>query len=86
MGKLPNGARVEWSWDNENFTVKKNDDGTITVIAENDGDTTFTATVYDAKGNVLAKDTVKMTSESDFFNKIGGFFRSLFGSTTIHQK
>ncbi len=86
VGKLPDGATIQWSWDNNNFDVKENDDGTITIIAENDGDTTFTATVYDSKGNVLASDTVKMTSESDFFSKIGGFFRSLFGSTTIHQK
>ncbi len=84
-GKLPDGARVEWSWDNDNFDVKLNDDGTITIIAENNGDTSFTATVYDAKGNVLVFDTVEMTSKSGFIDKIGGFFRSLFGATTIYK-
>lgn len=86
VGNLPAGARVEWSWDNDNFDVKVNDDGTITIIAENNGDTTFTATVYDAKGNVLVFDTVEMTSKSGFIDKIGGFFRSLFGATTIYKR
>lgn len=85
-GKLPDGSRVEWTWDNDNFEVIKNDDGTITVIAENNGDTTITATVYDVNGKALASDTVLMTSKSGFFDKIGGFFRSLFGSTVIYQK
>lgn len=86
VGNLPDGATIEWSWDNENFNITKNDDGTITIIAENDGQTVITATVYDSKGNALAFDTVEMTSNSDFFEKIGGFFRSIFGLTTIHEK
>ena len=86
LGTLPAGAKIEWSWDNENFSVEENEDGTITIIAENDGNTSFTATVYDSKGKVLASDTVEMNSKSDFLNKIGGFFRSLFGATTIYEK
>lgn len=86
LGKLPDGAKIEWSWDNDNFIVEENEDGTITIIADENGNTIFTATVYDSKGKVLSSDTVEMNSKSDFFNKIGGFFRSLFGSTTIYEK
>ena len=86
VGTLPAGAKVQWTWDNDNFDVTTNEDGTITIIAEDNGSTNFTATVYDSKGKVLASDTIEMTSKSGFFDKIGGFFRSLFGSTTIHKK
>ncbi len=84
-GELPEGSRVEWSWDNSKFDVEKNDDGTLTIIAENNGYTTFTATVYDTDGNVLATDSIEMRSKSGFFDKIGGFFRSLFGSDRIYE-
>ncbi len=84
-GELPDGARVEWSWDNSKFDVEKNDDGTLTIIAENNGKTTFTATVYDVDGTEIAQDTIIMNSKSGFFDKIGGFFRSLFGATTIYK-
>ena len=84
-GELPEGARVEWSWDNSKFDVEKNDDGTLTIIAENNGYTTFTATVYNADGTVLATDSIEMRSKSGFFDKIGGFFRSLFGSDKIYE-
>ena len=85
-GKLPDGARIEWSWDNNKFDVEKNDDGTLTIIARNNGETTITATVYGADGDILATDSVVMNSKSGFFNKIGGFFRSLFGTTKIYDK
>ena len=39
-----------------------------------------------ADGNELARDSVEMYSKSGFFDKIGGFFRSLFGSTKIYSK
>ena len=77
---------IEWDWDNDKFDVEENDDGTITIIAKNKGWTTFTATLYDADGNELATDSVDMYSKSGFFDKIGGFFRSLFGSTKIYEK
>lgn len=84
-GELPDGARIEWSWDNNKFDVEKNDDGTLTIIARNNGETTITATVYGADGDILATDSVVMNSKSGFFDKIGGFFRSLFGATTIYE-
>ncbi len=46
---------------------------------------TFTATLYSADGEVLATDTIEMKSKAGFFDKIGGFFRSLFGTTKIYE-
>jgi hypothetical protein len=62
------------------------DGESLTAIAENNGYTVFTATLYDADGNVLATDSVELYSKSGFFDKIGGFFRSLFGATRIYDK
>ena len=85
-GNRPEGSYVEWTVDNGNFdkTAMNNGDE-LRVIANNKGYTTFTATLYDADGNELAKDTVELYSQSGFFDKIGGFFRSLFGTTKIYE-
>lgn len=85
QGNAPAGSYVEWAWNNSKFDVEKNNDGTLTIISENNGKTTFTATLYGADGSVLATDSIEMTSKAGFFDKIGGFFRSLFGSTTIYE-
>ena len=85
QGNAPAGSYVGWAWNNSKFDVEKNNDGTLTIISENNGKTTFTATLYGADGNVLATDSIEMTSKAGFFDKIGGFFRSLFGSTTIYE-
>ena len=79
------GAEVIWSYDNDNFDVTCNEDGTITIVSDNNGYTTFTATLYDADGNVLGTDTVEMRSKAGFFDKIGSFFRSIFGGTKIYE-
>ena len=86
-GNRPEGSYVEWTVDNGNFdkTAMNNGDE-LRVIANNKGYTTFTATLYDADGNELAKDTVELYSQSGFFDKIGGIFRSLFGTTKIYEK
>ena len=85
-GNLPDGARIEWSKNNSNFDVNTSTSGNeITIISKNNGYTTFTATVYDADNNVIAQDTIEMYSKAGFFDKIGGFFRSLFGSTKIYD-
>ena len=85
-GKLPDGARIEWSKNNNNFDVNTSASGNeITIISKNNGYTTFTATIYDADNNVIAQDTIEMYSKAGLFDKIGGFFRSLFGSTKIYD-
>ena len=85
-GNLPDGTRIEWSKNNNNFNMTTSAGGNeITIISKNNGYTTFTATVYDADNNVIAQDTIEMYSKAGLFDKIGGFFRSLFGSTKIHE-
>ncbi len=85
-GNLPEGSRIEWSKNNSNFNVNVSDSGNeITIISKNNGYTTFTATVYDANNKVIAEDTIEMYSKASFFDKIGGFFRSLFGTTKIYE-
>ncbi len=85
-GNKPAGSYVEWTSSNSNFSkTVMNDGDSLQVIANNKGNTTFTATLYDADGNVLATDTVELYSQSGLFDKIGGFFRSLFGMTTVYE-
>lgn len=84
-GTAPTGSYVDWSWNNSKFDVEKNNDGTLTIISENNGKTTFTATLYRADGEVLATDSIEMKSKAGFFDKIGSFFRSLFGGTKIYE-
>ena len=84
---LPNGWTVKWTADNGNFSYSVSADGsTCTISPSKSGSTNFKATVYDEKGNVFCEDTQSMTSKAGFFDKIGAFFRKLFGSTkTIPQ-
>ncbi|MBQ8767620.1 MAG: leucine-rich repeat protein, partial [Clostridia bacterium] len=85
-GNLPDGAYIKWTADNKNFDMEESADGrTLTITSKNDGDTTFYAIVYDADGEVITSDSITMTSKAGFFDKIGSFFRSLFGSTKIYE-
>ena len=85
-GTKPEGAYVVWEKNNNNFSMEKyfKNKEEVIVTAENKGYTTFTAILYDADGNELARDSVELYSKSGFFDKIGGFFRSLFGTTKIY--
>ncbi len=86
-GNIPENTSVEWTTDNDNFKLEQSEDGsTLTIISDKNGMTVITATLYDADGNVLLVDTVEMTSKANFFNRIGGFFRGIFGSTKIYEK
>ena len=84
---LPSGWTVKWTADNSNFSYSVSADGsTCTISPDKSGSTNFKASVYDEKGNVICEDTQSMTSKAGFFDKIGAFFRKLFGSTkTIPQ-
>ncbi len=84
-GTLPEGAKVVWSTSNSNFTEKQIDDNTFQIVSKNNGYTTVTVSIVDADGNVLATDSVEMRSKAGFGDKIGGFFRSLFGATKIYD-
>ncbi len=86
-GTLPEGATIEWTANNSNFKYDQSASGKeTTIVSNNNGYTTFTVTLYDANGEKLASDTVEMYSKASFFDKIGGFFRSLFGSTVIYER
>ena len=84
-GEPPCIGGVIWGWDNDNFDVEDNGNGTITITSKNKGYTTFTAYYIDATGEVVAYDTIEMYSKAGFFDKIGGFFRSLFGTTKTYD-
>lgn len=57
------------------------DGTTCTITPEKNGDTVFTATIYDADGNAVSADEQTMTSKAGFFQKIIAFFKKLFGLT-----
>lgn len=86
--ELPEGYSVKWVKDNSNFYMQKfvNTDTKVRVYADNKGDTTFTAILYDDNGTEVAHDTVTLHSKSGFFDKIGGFFRALFGATVDYDE
>ena len=82
--KIPAGGYVEWTSSNGNFDMDVSADGkTCTITPEKSGETTFTATVYDANGNVISSDEQKMTSKAGFFDKVIAFFKKLFGLTKV---
>ena len=85
--KIPEGGRVEWYQSNDNFSHAVSGDGKSYEIRPNkSGKTTITAIVYDANGNIVSVDTQEMTSKAGFFDKIIGFFKSLFGLTKTYSQ
>ena len=81
---LPECYHIEWSVSNANFTYTVSDDGnTCTISPSLSGSTTFTATVYDEKGDVVSSDEQVMTSKAGFFRIIIAFFKILFGLTKV---
>ena len=80
--KIPEGGNVKWYANNGNFEYSVSSFGTTcTITPEKSGDTTFTAIVYDAQGNIVSADNQEMTSKAGFFDKFVAFFRKLFGLT-----
>ena len=84
-GALPEGAYVKWTADNENFQATDFGDGRFELTPKASGDTTCTATLYDADNNVLATDSVVMTSRAGIIDKIIGFINYIFGSTVYYE-
>ena len=84
---LPDDATIKWTADNGNFTYTASADGTTcTVSPSASGDTTFTATVYDADGNEIGSDTQTMTAKAGLWQKIVAFFKKLFGMTKVYSE
>ena len=85
-GNLPDGAFIKWTADNNNFDTEKASDGmSMTITSKNNGDTNIYAIVYNADGEIIACDSITMTSKAGFFDKVGGFFRDLFSTTKIYE-
>ena len=81
-GTLPEGARIEWTASNGNFSVSVSADGTTCKISpKSSGKTVFTATVYDKEGNLIGTDTQEMTAKAGLWQKIVAFFKKIFGLT-----
>lgn len=84
---LPAGWTIKWSASNGNFDYSVSADGTTcTITPSKSGDTTFTATVYDAEGKEVSKDEQTMTSKAGFFQKLAAFFKKLFGLTKTYPE
>ena len=84
---LPNGSKIEWTTSNSNFKTKTSSDGkTFTITSNSNGKTIITATLYSASGSILEEESIEMTSKAGFGDKIGGFFRSLFGATKTYAE
>ncbi len=84
-GAFPDSAKIVWSASNNKFKTKNVGDSSFQIVSNSDGYTMFTASIIDADGSVLATDTIEMRSKAGFGDKIGGFFRSLFGATKIYE-
>lgn len=85
-GQLPKDSKIVWYISNDNFDAGYLDNGMSCVfLSKNNGYTTIYAVVEDANGNELAVDSIELRSKAGFFDKIGGFFRSLFGTTKIYE-
>lgn len=83
----PANSRIEWTASNGNFkTTTSSDDNILTIVSNSNGDTVFTATLYSSSNVKLDSVTITMTSKAGFFDKIGGFFRGLFGMTKIYSE
>ena len=84
-GELPEGYTVDWDGEGPfSFRWYGGNYYDTYATAEDKGYDTITAILYDADGNELARDSVELYSKSGFFDKIGGFFRMLFGATKTY--
>ncbi len=83
-GNAPDGYYVKWESNNGNFDEDA-DGSNLEIIAKDKGYTTFTAILCDADNKELARSSIEMYSKSGFFDKIFGFFRSIFRMTKIYE-
>ena len=85
-GMLPEDIEIKWSSSDKNFATEMSADGKhLTIVSKSNGHTTFTVTIYDDNGTAMATDTIIMYSKASFFDKLGGYFRSLLGITTVYD-
>jgi uncharacterized repeat protein (TIGR02543 family) len=84
--ELPEGYSIKWEGSSGNFSrgCRNGDKSKLYATAENNGSETITAILYNADGVEIARDSVELYSDSGFFQKIGGIFRLIFGTTTTY--
>ncbi|MGN0546686.1 MAG: lectin like domain-containing protein [Acutalibacteraceae bacterium] len=81
-GTLPDGSYIKWTSSNNNFSCSVSGDGKICAISPvSSGNTTFTATLFDAEGKVLDNDEQIIISKASFFDRVIAFFKKIFGLT-----
>lgn len=86
-GEIAKGTHVEWYINNDNFDGRYTADGMhCLLISEKSGYSTITIRQFDENDNVILEDSIELYSNAGFFQKIGGFFRSLFGTTKIYDE
>ena len=84
---LPSGSKIVWSASNGNFKTTASADGkSLTIVSESNGNTVFTAKLYNSSNVEIDSVSIEMTSKAGFFDKIGGFFRNLFKTTKIYAE
>ncbi len=84
-GGLPEGTYIYWETSNDNFDVFYFSDDSIMITSQNDGYTDITVYLLNFEDDsVIDSYTIEMRSKAGFFDKIGGFFRSLFGTTNTY--
>lgn len=87
-GTLPAGAKIMWVASNANFNIEVSEDTLSCKISPNkSGVTTFSAVVVDENDNPISPvDTQDMNSKAGIFQKIGAFFKKLFGLTKVYPQ
>lgn len=83
---VPEDVTIVWKASNKNFKIEEMNDGkSLKITSLKKGYTTFVATVYDADGNILASDSIKMYSNVWWLEIILGIIRYFFGLTNHYD-
>ncbi len=84
---IPANAEYQWTTDNSNFKVEVLEGGKeCKFTSDKNGDTKITVKLVTPAGTVLETETITLTSKAGFFDKIGSFFRGLFGMLKVYDK
>ncbi len=86
LGELPENCTMLWGIEGGTFDMEWYEPGESLLITSTDnGESLITVYIKDGNGDIIATDTIIMNSKAGFFDKIGGFFRSIFGLTKIYD-
>lgn len=82
---VPENGYVCWYISNGHFKIVSTDNETCLITPKSSGVSEVYVIILDEDFNEIARDKQEMESEADFFNKIIGFFKKLFGLTEIYN-